>query len=120
MNKLNRTKQEIEADIIEKATQDPTFRQLLLAEPKRAISRFLGTSLPDSVHFTVIEETHGHHVLVLPPAPISVEALPLDELELALVGGGRTLRPGAAFGSIPGRNADQETVQTRRASHGSC
>ena len=104
---------------MKKATQDPIFRQLLLAEPKRAISRFLGISLPESAQFTVIEETHGHHVLVLPPAPISIEALPLDELELALVGGGRTLRPGSYMSQVR-RQADRDTAQTRGANQGSC
>jgi hypothetical protein len=42
----------------------------------------------------VLEETPGHHYLVLPPTPPDLDALPLDDLELALVGGGRTLRPG--------------------------
>ena len=76
MNKLHQTKQEIEARIIEKATQEPAFRQRLLADPKQAISQFLGTPLPKDIKFTVIEETQGHHILVLPPAPISVEAFP--------------------------------------------
>ena len=116
MNKLHRTKQEIEARIIEKATQEPAFRQRLLADPKQAISQFLGTPLPKDIKFTVVEETHGHHILVLPPAPISVEAFPLDALELALVGGGRTLRPGYALGDFVTRGA----TQTASVNQGSC
>ncbi|HSH06007.1 MAG TPA: NHLP leader peptide family RiPP precursor [Anaerolineae bacterium] len=84
---------EIETQIIEKANIDPTFRQRLLADPKEAIADLMGSPLPPGMTITVLEEKPGHHYLVLPPAPPSVDALPLDELELALVGGGRTLRP---------------------------
>jgi hypothetical protein len=84
---------EIETQLIEKAGADPAFRQRLLDDPKAAITDLLGVALPPGMTITVLEEQSGHHYLVLPPAPPSVDALPLDELDLALVGGGRTLRP---------------------------
>jgi hypothetical protein len=84
---------EIEAQLIEKAGADPAFRQRLLDDPKAAIADLLGVALPPGMTISVLEEAPGHHYLVLPPAPPSVDALPLDELDLALVGGGRTLRP---------------------------
>jgi hypothetical protein len=86
-------KHEIETQLIEKANTDPAFRQHLLDDPKAAIADLLGVALPPGMTITVLEEQPGHHVLVLPPAPPAVDALPLDELDLALVGGGRTLRP---------------------------
>lgn len=84
---------EIESQLIEKASADPAFRQRLLDDPKAALADLLGVALPPGMTVTVLEEQPGHHYLVLPPAPPSLDTLPLDELDLALVGGGRTLRP---------------------------
>ncbi len=84
---------EIESQLIEKATTDPAFRLHLLDDPKAAIADLLGVTLPPGMTVTVLEEQPGHHILVLPPAQPEPDALPLDDLELALVGGGRTLRP---------------------------
>ncbi len=94
MTKLIKSSQEMEARIIEAANQNPSFRRRLLDDPKTALADFLGVSLPEAVTITVLEEQPGQHYLVLPPSPPSLDALPLDDLELALVGGGRTLRPG--------------------------
>ena len=85
---------EIEARIIDQAERDPAFRQWLLQEPKAAVADLLGVTLPVGMSITVLEEQPGQHYLVLPAALPAVDALPLDDLELALVGGGRTLRPG--------------------------
>jgi Nitrile hydratase, alpha chain len=84
---------EIESQLIERASADPAFRQRLLDDPKGAIADLLGVALPPGMSVTVLEEQPGQHILVLPPAPTAPDALPLDDLELALVGGGRTLRP---------------------------
>lgn len=84
---------EIEAQLIERAGVDPVFRRRLLDDPKAALSDLLGMALPLGMTFTVLEEQPGHHYLVLPPAPPDLDALPLGDLDLALVGGGRTLRP---------------------------
>lgn len=84
---------EIEAQLIEQANVDPAFRRRLLDDPKAAVADLLGVALPPGMEITVLEEQPGRHYLVLPPAPPSPDALPLDDLELSLVGGGRTLRP---------------------------
>ena len=88
-----RSRQELETHLIAKASQNPIFRQCLLDDPKAALAEMLGVALPPGVTITVLEEAPGHHYLVLPPATPALDALPLDDLELALVGGGRTLRP---------------------------
>ncbi len=97
------SKAEIEARLIQQAAQDPSFRQRLLDDPKAAIADFLGVALPPAMTLTVLEETPGQHYLVLPPAAPKLDALPLDELDLALVGGGRTMRPGQRLGTVEGR-----------------
>jgi len=84
---------EIETRIIAQAEQDPIFRQQLLQDAKGVLTSFLGVTLPAGMSITVLEEQPGQHYLVLPAALPAVDALPLDDLELALVGGGRTLRP---------------------------
>lgn len=84
---------EIETQLIEKAAADPAFRRRLLADPKAAVADLLGVPMPPGMTITVLEEQPGRHYLVLPPAPPDLDALPLDDLELAVVGGGRTLRP---------------------------
>ena len=91
---MNRHK--IEKQLIEKANSDPAFRRRLLDDPKAALADFLGIPLPPGMSITVLEEQPGQHYLVLPPAPPDLDELLLDELELALVGGGRTLTPGVA------------------------
>jgi hypothetical protein len=93
MTTINQSRQEVEARLLTQAQQDPAFRQALINDPKGTLARFLGLTLPEGMKITVLEEEPGHHYLVLPPAPPSLDAIPLDDLELALVGGGRTLRP---------------------------
>ncbi len=82
-----------ETQLIDKAGTDSAFRRRLLADPRAAIAEMLGMPLPPGMEITVLEEQPGQHYLVLPPAPPNLDALPLDELDMALVGGGRTLRP---------------------------
>ncbi|MBI1297261.1 NHLP leader peptide family natural product precursor [bacterium] len=84
---------ELESRIIEQVQRDPAFRHRLLDDPKAAVSDFLGIALPLGMTITVLEEEPGHHILVLPPTLPDLDALPLDDLELSLIGGGRTLRP---------------------------
>lgn len=91
MTVTTQSRAEIEARILAQAERDPAFRQWLLQEPKAAVADLLGVTLPAGMSITVLEEQPGQHYLVLPPPPL--DALPLDDLELALVGGGRTLRP---------------------------
>lgn len=86
-------RQEIETRVMEKASVDPSFRRRLLDDPKAALADFLDIALPPAITITVLEEQPGQHYLVLPPAAPDLDAMPLDDLELALVGGGRTLRP---------------------------
>ena len=93
MTTPTQSRQELEARIVEQAQRDPAFRRRLLEDPNAAVSDFLGVTLPPGMTITVLEEAPGHHYLVLPPAAPALDALPLDDLELALVGGGRTLRP---------------------------
>ncbi len=112
-----KSSQEMKARIIKAANQNPTFRHRLLDDPKGALADVLGVSLPAAVTITVLEEQPGQHYLVLPPAPPNLDALPLADLELALVGGGRTLRPGSASpgGGVNPRRRDLPSTSARQS-----
>ena len=62
--------------IIEKSALDADFRQELLADPKTAITRELGITMPDSMNVQVHESDMQTVHLALPPDPnISEEQL---------------------------------------------
>ncbi|MBI1297272.1 NHLP leader peptide family natural product precursor [bacterium] len=109
---------EIETQLIEKAGADPAFRRRLLDDPKGAIADLLGAALPPGMTITVLEEKPGQHYLVLPPAPPAIDALPLEDLELALVGGGRTLRPMEVLCGMT--NVLSSNVRTENSTRTSC
>lgn len=111
-------RQAIETQLIEKASADSAFRRRLLEDPKSAVADFLGVALPPAMNITVLEEKPGQHYLVLPPAPPKLDALPLDDLELAFVGGGRTLRPAVILCKTGDICTD--CVRTRKANQNSC
>lgn len=115
MTTTNTHLDEVESRLIEQAQCDPAFRRRLLDDPKATISDFLGMDLPQGMTITVLEEEPGRHILVLPPALPDLDALPLDDLALSLVGGGRTLRPG-----VPGMNTDERSADRRRTGQSAC
>jgi len=56
----------IEERLIERASVDPQFRQMLLSSPKTAIAEEIGLILPDDVSVQVHEEQPLRLHLVLP------------------------------------------------------
>ena len=117
MTTFTQSRQELETRLIAEASQNSTFRQRLLTDPKSAIGDLLGVALPPGMSVTVLEEAPGHHYLVLPPTAPAPDALPLDDLELALVGGGRTLRPSAVHCRD---NVRASTFNAKTANRSSC
>jgi|SwirhirootsSR3_FD_contig_31_2827490_length_505_multi_2_in_0_out_0_1 hypothetical protein len=57
-----------EAHLVGKATKDPAFRQELIQNPRRVISKELGVELPGDFDIKVLEETSKSLYLVLPVA----------------------------------------------------
>ncbi|MNN01430.1 Nitrile hydratase, alpha chain [compost metagenome] len=55
--------------VIQKAWQDPSFKEQLLADPKKAIQQALGVILPDHIRVNAVEEKPDEFYLVLPPNP---------------------------------------------------
>lgn len=74
--------------IIQKALDDPSFKQALLQDPKAALEKELGISIPAGVKINVFQETMDELYLVLPFNMDEVE-IPDEVLEqVAGVAGG--------------------------------
>ena len=59
----------IKQQIIQKAWEDPKFKESLLLNPKAAIQEAFGITLPDSIDLVVVEESSTQFYLVIPPSP---------------------------------------------------
>lgn len=57
--------------VIQKAWEDPGFRQRLLADPKAALKEALGIQIPDHITLKTVEEGSNEFYLVIPPSPSS-------------------------------------------------
>ncbi len=79
------TRADVDAMIRERLASDPAFRQLLIEDPRSAVSQLVGMDLPDVVTVTVHEESLTGIHIVLPSVPGQGE-LADDELELAAGG----------------------------------
>ncbi|MCE5170611.1 NHLP leader peptide family RiPP precursor [Paenibacillus profundus] len=66
------TEQLVRNQIVQKAWEDPSFRQKLLSAPKAAIKEVLGISIPEHIEIKAVEETKDQFVLVIPPNPTDV------------------------------------------------
>ncbi len=64
----------VRQQIVDKAMADPAFKKALLDNPKDALEKELGVSIPPNVRISVLQENVDHLYLVLP--------FNLDEVEL--------------------------------------
>lgn len=58
--------------VIERAWKDPSFKQLLMKDPKTALREALGIELPESFKLRTVEEREDEFFLVIPPDPSRV------------------------------------------------
>ena len=79
------TPDEMRTKIVDKATGDAEFRARLLGDPKGALERELGVTIPASLSVEVHEESGETAHLVLPPDS------KLTESDLRAVAGGSTM-----------------------------
>lgn len=98
---LSKARAHIETALIEKATSDKAFREVLKNNPHDAIKQMLGTDPIPSFKITVIEEQAGEITLVLPRA-IAQDELPDELLDLASGGIGFSafLTPEQQYGKV--------------------
>lgn len=66
------------------AATDSAFRQELLTDPRAAIERELGVSIPDGISIKALEETPGTVYIVVPP----VASGELSDAELDAIAAG--------------------------------
>lgn len=69
----------VQSNLIQKAWQDPAFKNLLLTDPKAAIKEVLGIVLPDHVQVKTLEEKPDQYYLVLPANPSDAMAINKSE-----------------------------------------
>ena len=79
-----KTSMDMQSQIIARASEDDAFRASLLSDPKSAIEKELGLTIPDGYTIEVHEEDGTSSHLVLPPSGR------LSETELAAVAGGNS------------------------------
>ncbi|MCY7366709.1 MAG: NHLP leader peptide family RiPP precursor [Chamaesiphon sp.] len=85
-----RKRSEFENGLAIKAYEDETFKQQLLADPKKIYAQELGTTIPDSFKIEVLEEKPNTIYLVLPKEnePAGADGELSDESLEAVAGGG--------------------------------
>lgn len=62
----------LKVQIIQKAWEDPAFKEQLLADPKAALQQAFGIEVPEAITLKVVAETPTEYVLVIPPNPEDV------------------------------------------------
>ena len=82
-------RREVEQRLIQKSQEDQAFRSSLLDDPKAAIEREVGATLPTGLRIQVLEETSNTVYLVLPQATSQAgSGGELSDQELESVAGG--------------------------------
>lgn len=85
---------EIGSKVLQRASTDPEFRALALADGTTAVEQVIDRPLPDGVKIRFVENNGATFTLGLPPLRSSDE---LSDRELETVAGGRgTYAPGSA------------------------
>jgi len=76
------TAEDMRRQLTEKAMEDPTFREQLVADPKAVLYQEFGVAIPDNIEIKVHEsDMHTVH-MALPPSSV------LDEEQLQAVSAG--------------------------------
>ncbi len=94
---MSNVRTKLEAQIIEKAMKDDSFREKLLEDPKIILELETGIKLPESLNIRVLQEDRNNVYLVLPPFRGDAAEDELTEAELATVAGG-----GGVYGGTDG------------------
>ena len=89
MDQRGQRHNDLQSQLIERATRDQGFREELIRDPRGVIGREMGVEIPPTVEIRVVEETPTASYLVLPPIPATAGQQLSDE-DLEAVAGGWT------------------------------
>src|ERR1700733_10280765 len=81
------SRKDIREALVRAALKDEALRESLLANPKFAVERALGKTLPDRLQVVLLEETENLMYIVL-PKDLPNDAAHLTDAELETVAGG--------------------------------
>jgi hypothetical protein len=73
--------------LVRTALKDESFRESLVANPKLAVERALGTKLPEDMEVVVLQDTDEKMFIVL-PMQLPFETGDLSDAELEKIAGG--------------------------------
>jgi Nitrile hydratase, alpha chain len=88
MAELDEGRDQVEREIVDRASSDQEFRRQLISDPRATLESELGTALPQGVEVSVLEETSSHYYLVLPPEGVAAGTELSDEALASVAGGG--------------------------------
>jgi hypothetical protein len=83
----NISRKDIRDALVRAALKDEAFRESLLANPKFAVERALGTTLPDRLKVVLLQETDDLMYIVL-PKDFPDQNANLSDAELETIAGG--------------------------------
>ena len=83
----NISRKDIKEALVRAALKDEAFRESLLANPKFAVERALGTTLPDRLKVVLLQETDDLMYIVL-PKDFPDDSANLSDAELDTIAGG--------------------------------
>ena len=81
------SRKDVREALVRTALKDEAFRESLVANPKLAVERALGTKLPEDMEVVVLQETDEKMFIVL-PMQLPLETGDLTDAELEKIAGG--------------------------------
>ena len=81
------SRKDVREALVRTALKDDLFRESLVANPKLAVERALGTKLPGAMEVVVVQETDERMFIVL-PMQLPFETGDLSDAELEQIAGG--------------------------------
>jgi len=81
------SRKDVREALVRTALKDELFRESLVANPKLAVERALGTNLPDKMEVVVLQDAEEKMFIVL-PMPLPFETGDLSDAELEKIAGG--------------------------------